>query len=81
MSFLRRLIEAAALLAALACLAPVIPSYEGYVHQFGPMQAIGIVLFGISRALRWRERWWIALPEATGFAAVAYVLQMSYNLL
>jgi hypothetical protein len=79
--FLRSLIEVLALLAALACFAPVIPSHEGYVHQFGPMQAIGTVLFAVSRALRWQKRWWIALPEAAGFAVVAYVLQWSYNML
>ena len=81
MSFVRGVIEVAALMVALVCLAPYVPSHEGYVHQFGPLQAIGTVLFGVSRAMRWKQRWWIALPEAVGFAAVAYVLQWSYTML
>lgn len=81
MSFVRGVIEVAALMVALVCVAPVIPSHEGYVHQFGPLQAIGTLLFGVSRAIRWQKRWWIALPEAVVFASVAYVLQWSYNML
>ncbi len=77
----RGLIEIAALFLALFLIMPYTPSNAGYVHQFGVRQVMAIALFGASRALRWRERWWIALPELAAFCAFAWVLTGSYNLL
>lgn len=81
MRVLRGLIEVAALFLALFLIMPYIPSHEGYVHQFGLKQIIAIALFGASRASRWRERWWIALPELAVFGAFSWALTESYNML
>ena len=78
---LRALIETGALMLALVCLAPYVPDKMPHEHQFGAVQIIGTALFAASRALRWEQRRWIALPETAGYAAVAYVLQWSYNML
>ncbi|MCZ8368994.1 MAG: hypothetical protein O9293_03335 [Porphyrobacter sp.] len=78
---LRGLVEVAALFLALFLIMPYIPSHDGYVHQFGAKQGAAILLFGASRALRWRERWWIALPELAAFGVCAWALTESYNML
>lgn len=81
MRVLRGLVEIASLAAALFLIMPYIPSHEGYVHQFGKEQVMAIVLFGVSRALRWQKVWWIAVLETAVFGYLAWALQMSYNLL
>lgn len=81
MRVLRGAIETGALMLALVCLAPYVPDKMPHEQQFGAVQLIGTALFAASRALRWERRWWIALPEAAAYAAVAYVLQWSYNML
>lgn len=81
MRVLRGAIETGALILALVCLAPYVPDKLPHLHQFGGVQIIGTALFAGSRALRWQQRWWIALPEAAAYAGIAYVLQWTYNML
>ena len=81
MKIARVLLEMFCLFAALFLIQPYIPSHEGFVHTFNPTHWIAIALFGAARALRWRERWWIALPEAAAFRAFVMALVFSHNLL
>ncbi|MFO6448495.1 hypothetical protein ACLBKU_15280 [Erythrobacter sp. NE805] len=81
MRVLRGLLEVGALFLALFLVMPYIPSHEGFVHRFGAKQGVAIALFAASRVLRWRDSWWIALPEAAAFGAFAWALTESYNLL
>ena len=81
MRIARVVLEIFCLFAALFFIQPYIPSHEGYVHTFNPVHWIAIALFGAGRALRWWERWWIALPEAAAFGVFVLTLVMSYNML
>ena len=81
MTALRRLAEAGALLIAIALLVPVIPSNDGYVHEFGLLHGLAIASFAISRTIRWSRHYWLALPETIGFAVIVLILLMAYNLL
>jgi VIT1/CCC1 family predicted Fe2+/Mn2+ transporter len=77
----RALLEIFCLFAALFFIQPYIPSHEGFVHTFNHMHWIAIALFGASRALRWSERWWIAVLEAAAFGIFVLAMVLSYNML
>lgn len=77
----RNFSELVLLFAALFCLLPYIPSHEGFEYRFGLMQVLAIALFGFSRGLRWRDKWYLVGLEVVAFAIFAWVLTASYDLI
>ncbi len=73
--------ESALLFAALLFTLPYVPSHEMERLPLLPAGAFAVVLFAGSRALRWRRRYWIALPETLAFALFVWTSNAVANIL
>ena len=76
-----KILESASLFGALFLTLPYIPSHEIARLPLFPAAALAVILFALSRSLRWRQHWIMVIIETASFAVFVWGANMVANLL